>query len=67
MSTRSVAGNSRSFAKVSLNMCLIPPRTVEPHKLLAALNGRISRRSERSEPRTAAFRSSTAVQRRERQ
>src|SRR2546428_3319852 len=38
MSARSLAGSSKSFAKVSLNMCPILPRTVGLHKVLAAAN-----------------------------
>ena len=43
MSTRSVAGSSRSFVKVSLNMCPILSRPVGLHKVHAAANAHAQR------------------------
>ena len=50
MSTRSVAGSSRSFVKVSLNMCPILPRPVGLHKVLAAANVRHHLRTGKAKP-----------------
>jgi hypothetical protein len=40
ISIRSVAGSSRSFVKVSLNMCPILPRPAGLHEVLAAANAK---------------------------